>query len=270
MDFGLRNGECRRYVKRRCLRLFHPPFMTAKMPLHFRRLTKFVMANFKTHLQVATVSSGLASTLFLNAGYLSPADAMLCWLMGTLGGILPDIDSDNSHSLSILFSVFSIIACGVTAIAWAQHLPLMWVWVACAGMFVLMQFGVRNIFEAFTVHRGIFHSLLAGLFFVLVVASGMQMLGASSTTSWFLGLFTGFGYCVHLLLDEIFAVDFMNVQIKRSFGSAFKLFDYQNLKTSGALALAVVILFFLAPSYAEFLSIVFSQEALVRLVAGVF
>lgn len=228
------------------------------------------MANFKTHLQVAAVGSGLASTLFLNAQYLSPGEAFLCWIMGTLGGILPDIDSDNSHSLSILFSVFSITACGLTAIAWAQHWPLVWVWAACAGMFVLMQFGVRSIFEAFTVHRGIFHSLLAGMFFVLVVASGVKMLGASSTTSWFLGLFTGFGYCIHLLLDEIFAVDFMNAQIKRSFGSAFKLFDYQNLKTSAALAVAVGVLFFLAPSYAEFISILFSGEALTKLVAGVF
>lgn len=228
------------------------------------------MANFKTHLQVATVSSGVLSTLFLHVGYLSPADAMLCWLMGTLGGILPDIDSDNSHSLSIVFSVFSVIACGLTAITWAQHWPLLWVWLACAAMFVVMQFGVRKVFEVFTVHRGVFHSLLAGAFFVLVVASGMQMLGASSTTSWFLGVFTGFGYCVHLLLDEIYSVDFMNVQIKRSFGSAFKLFDYQNLRTSGALALAVAILFLLAPSYAEFISILFSQDALARLVVGIF
>lgn len=228
------------------------------------------MANFKTHLQVAAIGSGLVSTLFLNAQYLNPGEAFLCWIVGTLGGILPDIDSDNSHSLSILFSIFSIIACGLTAIAWAQHWPLVWVWAACAGMFVLMQFGVRHMFEALTVHRGIFHSLLAGMFFVLLVASGMKMLGASSTTSWFMGLFTGFGYCIHLLLDEIFAVDFMNVQIKRSFGSAFKLFDYQNLKTSAALAVVVGVLFFLAPSYAEFISILFNGDALTKLVADVF
>lgn len=228
------------------------------------------MANFKTHLQVAAVGSGLMSSLFLHADYLSPGDAFLCWLMGTLGGILPDIDSDNSHSLSILFSVFSIIAVGITAMAWAQQWPLTWVWAACAGVFVLVQFGVRGLFEAFTVHRGIFHSVLASAFFVLVVASGVKMLGASSTTSWFLGLFTGFGYCIHLLLDELFAVDFMNTQIKRSFGTAFKLFDYQNLKTSGILAAVVVVLFFLAPSYAEFLSLVFSSDTITRLTASVF
>lgn len=228
------------------------------------------MANFKTHLQVATVGSGLASTLFLSAEYLNPGEAFLCWVMGTLGGILPDIDSDNSHSLSILFGVFSIIACGLTAIACAQHWPLLWVWGACAGMFIAMQFGLRAIFEAFTVHRGIFHSLLAGIFFVLLVASGVKMMGASSTISWFLGLFTGFGYCLHLLLDEIYAVDFMNVQIKRSFGSAFKLFDYQNMRTSAALAAAVAVMFFLSPSYAEFISILFSGEIFTKLLASVF
>ena len=227
------------------------------------------MANFKTHTQVAAVASGLASTLLLSANYISPGEALLCWVSGTLGGILPDIDSDNSHSLSILFGVFSLLACGLTAIAWAGSWPLLWVWGACSAMFVFMQFGVRNLFETFTTHRGIFHSLLAAAFFVLLVASGVKMLGASSTTSWFLAVFTGFGYCLHLLLDELYAVDFMNSQIKRSFGSAFKLFDYQNLKTSAILAGMVAILFFLAPSYAEFISILFNRQAMQTLISGI-
>ncbi len=227
------------------------------------------MANFKTHLQVASVSSGLASSLFYSSGHLSAGEAFLCWVMGTLGGILPDIDSDNSHSLGILFGAFSIIACGFTAVAWIDSWPLSWVWGACALVFLLIQFGVRQIFARFTVHRGIFHSVLAGFLFMFITAAGAAFLGASSTTSWFLALFLGFGYCVHLLLDEIFGVDFMNVTIKRSFGTAFKLFDYRNMTTSAIMTVAVIALFFLTPSYAEFISIVFDGDTYLTLVDGV-
>lgn len=225
------------------------------------------MANFKTHLQVASIGSGLACSLFYSAGHLSSGEAFLCWIMGTLGGILPDIDSDNSHSLGILFGAFSIIACGFTAVAWIEIWPLAWVWGACALVFFLVQFGVRHLFARFTVHRGIFHSVLACLLFMFLVAAGAAFLGASGTTSWFLAIFLGFGYCVHLLLDEIFGVDFMNVAIKRSFGSAFKLFDYQNMTSSGFMAVGVIAAYFLTPSYGEFFSIVFDKRTYLTLVA---
>lgn len=227
------------------------------------------MANFKTHLQVASVSCGLASSVFYSSGHLTAGEAFLCWVMGTLGGILPDIDSDNSHSLGIVFGAFSIIACGFTAVAWIDAWPLPWVWAACALVFLLVQFGVRQIFARFTVHRGIFHSLLAGFLFMFIAAAGAAALGASGTTSWFLALFLGFGYCIHLLLDEIFGVDFMNVTIKRSFGTAFKLFDYRNMATSALMAIAVIALFFLTPSYAEFVSILFDGDTYLTLVDGV-
>jgi hypothetical protein len=226
------------------------------------------MANFKTHLQVASVGSGLASSLFYSSGHLTAGEAFLCWVMGTLGGILPDIDSDNSHSLGILFGAFSIIACGFTAVAWIDAWPLSWVWGACALVFLLVQFGVRQIFARFTVHRGIFHSVLACFLFMFIAASGAAFLGASGTTSWFLALFLGFGYCIHLLLDEMFGVDFMNIAIKRSFGSAFKLFDYGNMTTSAIMAVAVIALFFLTPSYAEFISILFDRHTYLTLVDG--
>src|SRR5690606_5500939 len=121
----------------------------------------------------------------------------------------------------------------------------------------------------FTTHRGIFHSLLACLLFMFMAAAGAAFLGASGTTSWFLALFLGFGYCTHLLLDEIFAVDFMNAAINRSFGSAFKLFDYRNMTTSAIMAVGVIALFFLTPSYAEFISILFDKSTYTSVAAGV-
>lgn len=213
------------------------------------------MANFKTHLQFATVGSGLASTLFLSAQVLTPVEAFLCWIMGTLGGILPDIDSDNSYSLSILFAVISVTACFLTAVSWIPHWPLLWVWAACALVFVIVQYGVRTVFEKFTVHRGIFHSLIAGLFFMFFVAAAAGRLGAGDTTSWFLGTFTGFGYFLHLALDEIFSVDLMNARVKRSFGTAIKIWDPRNMVTSVMMAAGAVAVFMVAPPPYAFLDV---------------
>ena len=61
----------------------------------------------------------------------------------------------------------------------------------------------------------------------------------------------------------------MNVTIKRSFGTAFKLFDYRNMTTSAIMTVAVIALFFLTPSYAEFISIVFDGDTYLTLVDGV-
>lgn len=226
------------------------------------------MANFKTHLQFATIGSGLASTLFLNAQVLDPIEAFLCWIMGTLGGILPDIDSDNSYSLSILFAVISVAACFLTAITWIPHWPLLWVWSACALVFLAVQFGVRTIFERFTVHRGIFHSLIAGVFFMFFVAAVAGALGVSDTTSWFLGAFTGFGYFLHLALDEIFSVDLMNIRVKRSFGTAIKIWDPRNLVTSVVMTAGAAAVFMAAPPPHTFIEVLINPGTYTAVLNG--
>lgn len=227
------------------------------------------MANFKTHLQYATLGSGLAATLLLNADLVSPEQAFLCWIAGTVGGILPDVDSDNSQSLGIIFGLFSVVACAITAITTISMWPLIWVWLACAVVFVVIQYGVRYVFESFTKHRGGFHSVLAGLFFGLIITSLSNVVGASSTASWFYGLFIFFGYVIHLVLDEAYAVDFSNASIKRSFGSALKFFDYKNFKVSAVLMVCVIGLFFLTPSYSEFLDIISDKDTYAGIMASI-
>ena len=59
------------------------------------------MANFNTHLAVASVGSGLCATVAL-AGHAAPNNYLLTLtLAGTIGGILPDIDlrgSSGAHA----------------------------------------------------------------------------------------------------------------------------------------------------------------------------
>ena len=66
------------------------------------------MANFNTHLAVASVTSGMLATLSLSIDGVYIYDVLALFAVGVMGGILPDIDSDNSAALRIIFNLFAI------------------------------------------------------------------------------------------------------------------------------------------------------------------
>lgn len=213
-------------------------------------IRRWYVANFKTHLQFSTVLSGMLSTAFLQQNILPGKETFFCWVAGSLGGILPDIDSDNSHSLSILFGALGFTAAALSTLYTVDQLPLWQVWGACAIAFLTVLFPVRFLFESMTVHRGIFHSLIAAIAMALAITCGLFQLGLTAKNSWFIGGFIGFGYVLHLLLDEIYAVDFSGAYIKRSFGSALKPVDSKNWPLSIMFIAICLLLLYLSPPYA--------------------
>ena len=60
------------------------------------------MANFATHLNVAAFVSGVAAVSVSYTNLSTPKDAFIYFFAGIIGGILPDIDHDNSTPLKIL------------------------------------------------------------------------------------------------------------------------------------------------------------------------
>nr|WP_305907818.1 hypothetical protein [Methylomarinum sp. Ch1-1]MDP4520599.1 hypothetical protein [Methylomarinum sp. Ch1-1] len=105
-------------------------------------------------------------------------------------------------------------------------------------------------------HRGVFHSLLAAFFFGLLTTCGSHyILGWNILQSWLNGLFLVIGFVVHLCLDELFSVDLANGRMKKSFGTAFKLFSYKNMTASVLLFISVVALFIVAPPYSHLLQV---------------
>ena len=168
------------------------------------------MADFKTHLSVAGTLSGVLATGCLQMGLIEPRDALLVFGMGTIGGILPDIDSDHSIPVNILFSCLATLAAffsvfgriGTYSIAEAI---LLWV-----AVFVIVRYLVFELFKRFTVHRGVFHSLLAAVFFCFLSATLLHDIFAlPSVLAWLSGCFIVFGYLIHLLLDELYSVDML-------------------------------------------------------------
>src|SRR5712691_11156710 len=106
------------------------------------------MANFKTHVSVAAALSGCLATGFLATGIAAPKDVWLYFAMGTVGGILPDIDANHSIPGRMLFSFFALVVAFLTLFSRAgtysiAELSLLWVVTYVVVRYVIFQLFAR-------------------------------------------------------------------------------------------------------------------------------
>src|SRR5215475_15934044 len=199
------------------------------------------MADFRTHLAVASTVSGVLAIGTTVAGVATPKEVVLLFCAGTMGGVLPDIDSDHTIPVQILFSVLAVGLAFMSVFSKADIFSVVELSVLWLAVYLFVRHVLYKIFAKFTVHRGIFHSQLAAVFFLFAsAAAAYHLFGLPSITSWLLGCFVALGYMIHLLLDEIYSVDITGARIKKSFGTALKLASLEEFKTSLALGAATV------------------------------
>lgn len=99
---------------------------------------------------------------------------------------------------------------------------------ACGGLYLVVRYLAGALFSRFTVHRGIWHSLLAaGLCGLAAAALSFRLLDQPERLAWLHGLAVTVGFVIHLALDECYSVDLTGARIKRSFGTAIKPFDWK-------------------------------------------
>ncbi|WP_019615697.1 metal-dependent hydrolase [Psychromonas ossibalaenae] len=215
------------------------------------------MANFKTHLNTAAVTTGLASSALLSAGHIDLNNALWLWFIGTVGGLLPDIDSDNSTSLDSIFTLFAltVILLVLRFITDSQFREISFTELIIIPviLYSIMKYVIRPIFEKITDHRGSCHSLLFLLLCALLTTQVTWRLSQthsqqSEIIAWLSGGLIFLGGIIHLILDEVFSVDLRNVRIKNSFGSAFKLADFDNKMLTLLTFIAICILLYISPA----------------------
>ena len=221
------------------------------------------MANFNTHLNTAVIITGLSSATLLSADHIDLNGALWLWFLGSIGGLLPDIDSDNSTSLYTIFNLFAlstvlIVMHYITAELTIQ-ISFVELIVVPLLVYGFMKYIVRPIFEWITVHRGSCHSLLFLLLCALLTTQVTWQLNDQSTLysatfAWLTGGFILLGGFIHLLLDEIYSVDLSNVEIKRSFGSALKVAEFDNKLITLASIIAITCLIYVSPPTAQTIS----------------
>jgi hypothetical protein len=215
------------------------------------------MANFNTHLAVAAVGSGLCATVAL-AGHAAPHSYLLTLtLAGAIGGIMPDIDLEKAIPSRMLFSALGVVAAFIALFALKTQYSIAELWIVWLGVYLAVRYGVFFAFHKRTRHRGIFHSLLAGGFFMALTAVIFdQVFHEPAKLAWLTGLFVLIGFIIHLALDEIYSVDIEGAALKRSFGSALKILDRHSLRASALMAVAFAGAMALAPASKDFADIV--------------
>jgi hypothetical protein len=207
------------------------------------------MANFPTHIAIGTVASGMLATLTLAANVVGPENLVAVTAAGVLGSVLPDIDLKDSRPGRALFFGLGAFFSFVALFNGAGRYSIVELWILAGLTFLFVRYVAHGIFHRISYHRGIFHSILAAVFFALLtVLVYWIVLDRPEGVAWLAGGFMLVGYLVHLTLDEIYSVDVMDTRVKSSFGTALKLWDRKHIGHSIAMGVATVGLFLLTPS----------------------
>lgn len=210
------------------------------------------MADFNTHVFGAAAIVSLGATCCTKLLSLSMTDGLMLTVVGMVGGVLPDIDLKQSQPSRVLFSILGT----VTALAWLfanmGFYTGLELWLGAIAVYLLVRFPLWWIFHSMTTHRGALHSLVAAVMFgTLMCAVAWQLLQATELQSWLLGIFISSGYLIHLILDELYSVDFTGMRIKHSFGTALKPLDMHQLPASCLIIFITLIAWFWTAPYLQ-------------------
>ena len=206
------------------------------------------MAGFKTHL-AGGIASGAGISLigfFLRGLSLTQAGAI--FVVGCVGGLLPDLDSDTGKPLAFLSQLISILIPSILFSRVVQIGGNSPEFLICyfTISYLFINYVVCSIIKRITIHRGMLHSvpfalICGGVGYLLFVSSGTQV-AIMAGTAVFLGCF------VHLILDELssFKLKFGFIPIpKKSRGSAFK-FKAESLGATLFIYLILALVFIAA------------------------
>lgn len=216
------------------------------------------MASFKQHLNISVIATGILIIPLHATHLLDTNQSIITLIMGLIGGMLPDIDLDHSTPTKLFFGLISIFLPFIILLHInLAPLYIMALWFAST---ILLKFALFDTFTALTVHRGIFHTIPMAVFFGLISnILSLEVFDLSPTFSLLIGFFIFWGFIIHLILDEIYSIDFKGAKIKRSFGTALKIFDFKNKIGSVILYLLVLGLVYYYPiEKAIFLKIIYT------------
>lgn len=183
------------------------------------------MADFKTHISVSTVAGAFYGVAGFQAG-LPWESCVIGGALCSVSGMLPDLDSDSGIPLreAVAFSAAFVPMLMVDRLQRLGYNHEMMLLVTIAVYFFL-RFALAELFRRYTVHRGMWHSVPAGLsaaLFAFVVCSCENMnLRLFKTIAIFVGFMS------HILLDEIWSVEYRRgrYMFKHSFGTALKFWS---------------------------------------------
>jgi membrane-bound metal-dependent hydrolase YbcI (DUF457 family) len=184
------------------------------------------MAGYRVHLACSSALGFLYGGTGKSVFEFEPSHAILGAGLTAVGGMLPDLDSDSGVPVREMFGLASVVIPIVMLpkliAAQLSHEEII---VTLILLYCFIRYGASRFFKRITVHRGMFHSIPAMLIAGMIIFHGYE------TPNWKLRAFLGtgvmLGFLSHLVLDEIYSVDFrgMTLKLNKYAGSAVKFFS---------------------------------------------
>jgi hypothetical protein len=181
------------------------------------------MASYRGHLMLSAPLGAAYGGLALLRPEFDWGPVCLGAGLTTVGGLLPDLDSDSGVPVRELFGITAAaVAVLLLGPLRANGLPLEQALVFMGVAYFFIRYVVSAVFKRWTVHRGMFHSIPA------MFIAGLLVFLAYPNPDPFLRLYLAggvmAGFLSHLILDEFYAVDFMGARLRfnKFAGSALK------------------------------------------------
>jgi hypothetical protein len=224
------------------------------------------VADFKTHLSVASLGSSIAATMLFAAAIASPQEVLLYFTLGVVGGLLPDIDSDSSLTVRLLFTFIATLISFLVMFKQRADNTVMELFIIWAASFIFIKIFIFSLFTKLTVHRGIIHSIPAAVAFGCMAAIGLnRVFHFNDFVSWMAGGFVFSGSILHLILDELCGLNFLTLKTKKSAGTAFKFGSIKHFKETIAIYMLIAVLFVAMPSHTRFFSVILAPQTYAHL-----
>ena len=210
------------------------------------------MAGFKGHAIAGASAGTILSVASIELQGMNMVEAIYLGLICYFGGLMPDIDANKSIITKNFFRYFGLffgVFCSLILYRKLEYYYIGGIIISCSLFSI---YAIKPLFNRFTSHRGLFHSLPAGLLIsgllgnLIVFLSNykkqlhLKGLWDSELVLWASASFF-VGYLVHLILDEIWSLKGM----KSSLGTAFKIFEKKKSSSYFLMYLSSFILYIL-------------------------
>lgn len=210
------------------------------------------MAGFKTHTGVGAFTGlALVMAAFSLEWVSTASTSFSVFFAAMIGSFLPDLDSDSGLPYQILFGFYSLLASAIAYFVFYSLFGkdvLVGV-VAAALFFVFFRFVIGPLFQKYTEHRGIMHSIpfcLLSFFMSLMIIS---IFNYPLLVRFVISLAVFAGCLSHLVLDEIYSTNILSGKFKpkKSLGTALKMFSRSPI-TNIAMYMMLAALMYLTSS----------------------
>jgi membrane-bound metal-dependent hydrolase YbcI (DUF457 family) len=220
------------------------------------------MAAFRTHVRTGLLVGYLAGVAAVMNQWLKlQLTPLLMFAAAFVGSFLPDLDSDSGTPFDIAFDLFAFTGGCIAFYYCLQRTDIQLIYrlLIPPVVVIFIRYGIGSIFQKFTAHRGIFHSIPATLIATFTTFTLFRAFQLPVTDLTAIALSVGAGYLSHLILDEIYAaVNFEGLKFspKESFGSALKLTAPSKTVTIVAYVILVVLIVYNLPLLSQLLPMI--------------